>query len=174
VQNAASARIEGVELETTVLPVNALRITFNGAFTNAGYNKYVGLSPTGQLIDLSHSKFPNLSRWQGDIAATYTIPEPLGALAATVDFSYRSLVDYVPDAHSLDSAAAVDQSGYGLLNARLAQNLTAWNLEVALWGRNLADKKYAAGANDFSGQLGFAYTIPGIPRTFGIEVRKNF
>lgn len=174
VQNAASARITGVELESTFLPVDALRITTSGAFTNAGYHKYVGQSPTGELVDLSHNKFPNLSRWQGDIAATYTVSEPIGTLSATADFSWRSAVDYVPDAHSLDSAAAVVQTGYGLLNARLAQNVTAWNLEIAFWGRNLADKKYAAGANDFSGNLGFAYTIPGIPRTFGIEVRKNF
>ena len=174
IQNAASARIDGAELEATVLPVKNFKVSLTGAYTNAGYQKYVGLSSTGQSIDLSHNAFPNLSRWQVDLAATYTFTQPFGSLASTLDYSYRSTFDFEPDNHSLDSAASVLQSGYGLLNGRIAQTITAWQLEVALWGRNLTNKQYFAGANDFSGQLGFAYTIPGIPRTFGVEVRKNF
>jgi iron complex outermembrane receptor protein len=174
IQNAATARIDGAELEATVLPVSNLRITATGAFTDAGYQKYVGLSSTGQPIDLSHDAFPNLSRWQGDLAATYTVTQPFGSLATTLDFSWRSTLDYQPDNHTPESAASVIQTGYGLLNARIAQSFTAAQLEVAIWGRNLANKQYFMGANDFSGQLGFAYTIPGIPRTFGVEIRKNF
>jgi hypothetical protein len=35
-------------------------------------------------------------------------------------------------------------------------------------------RHYISGANDFSTQLGYAYTIPGLPATFGIEIEKRF
>ena len=59
-------------------------------------------------------------------------------------------------------------------NARITQEISAWNARVSLWGKNIADRHYISGANDFSTQLGYAYTIPGLPATFGIEIEKRF
>jgi iron complex outermembrane recepter protein len=72
------------------------------------------------------------------------------------------------------SAPYTLQGGYGLLNARISQNIAAWNAKVSLWGKNIVDRHYISGANDFSTTLGYAYTIPGLPATYGIEIEKRF
>jgi iron complex outermembrane receptor protein len=177
IENAASARIQGLELEATALLTDAFKVTASGAFTNPKYLSYTGLSSTGTALDFTGNAFPNLSKWQGSLTATYTVPESFGKTVATLDFSYRSTVDYEPDNHAagFDSAAYTIQSGYGLLDGRVSQYLTAWDVEVGLWARNIANKVYNSGANDFTAAgLGYAYTIPGNPRTYGVDIRKNF
>jgi iron complex outermembrane receptor protein len=174
IQNAASAKINGVELEITARPLNALTLSASAAYTMPKYSTYTGFSSTGTPVDLSGNAFPNVSRWQTGASGTYTLRDGLGALDTTVDFSYRSKVDYQPDGHDANSAPYTIQGGYGLLNARITQEIAAWNAKVSLWGKNIADRHYIAGANDFSTQLGYAYTIPGLPATYGVEIEKSF
>jgi iron complex outermembrane receptor protein len=174
IQNAAAAKINGVELEITARPFTALTLSASGAYTMPKYSRYTGFSSTGTPVDLSGNAFPNVSRWQGALSGTYTLHDGLGALDTTVDFSYRSTVDYQPDNHDANSAPFTIQNGYGLLNARITQEISAWNARISLWGKNIADRHYISGANDFSTQLGYAYTIPGLPATFGIEIEKRF
>jgi iron complex outermembrane receptor protein len=177
IENAASARIQGAELEATALVTDNFRVTANGAFTDPKYLSYTGLSSTGVPLDLTGNAFPNVSKWQGSVTVSYTVPEAFGKTVARLDYSYRSVVDYQPDNHAIgfDSAAFTIQPGYGLLDARVSQYANVWNVEFGLWGRNLTNKVYAAGANDFTAAgLGYAYTIPGNPRTYGVDSRKNF
>jgi iron complex outermembrane recepter protein len=174
VQNAASAKINGAELEVTARPFRPLRLSAFTAYTDPKYNTYNGFNAVGTAVDLSGNRFPNVSRWQAGAAATHTLNDSFGPLDTTVDFSFRSTVDYVPDNHSAESAFSTTQSGYGLLNARLSQEISNWNTTVSLWGKNIANKRYFVGGNDFSTSLGFAYTIPGAPATFGVEIRKRF
>jgi outer membrane receptor protein involved in Fe transport len=56
----------------------------------------------------------------------------------------------------------------------VSQEIRDWHTTISLWGKNIADKHYFVGGNDFSTSLGFAYTIPGLPATFGIDIRKRF
>jgi len=177
IENAASARIQGLELEATALLTDNFRLTANGAFTDPKYLSYTGLTSAGMPLDLSGNAFPNVSKWQGSVTATYTIPEAFGKTVATLDYSYRTTLDYQPDNHAagFNSAAYTIQSGYGLLDGRASQYLTAWNVEIGVWARNITNKVYNAGANDFTAAgLGYAYTIPGNPRTYGVDIRKNF
>ena len=174
VQNAASATIDGVELEITARPVRSLMVSAFTAYTEPKYKTYNGLSATGAPVDLSGNRFPNVSRWQSGLSGTYTLEDRLGSLDMTVDSSFRSSVDFVPDNHDANSAFSTTQGSYGLLNARVSQEIRAWNATISLWGKNITDRHYIAGANDFSTQLGFAYTIPGRPATYGVEIRKRF
>jgi iron complex outermembrane receptor protein len=174
IQNAAAAKINGAELEITARPFTALTLSASGAYTMPKYSTYTGFSSTGTPVDLSGNAFPNVSRWQGALSGTYSLHDALGALDTTVDFSYRSTVDYQPDNHDAKSAPYTIQNGYGVLNARMTQEIAAWNLRISLWGKNIADRHYISGANDFSTQLGYAYTIPGLPATFGLEIEKRF
>jgi iron complex outermembrane receptor protein len=174
IQNAASAKINGVELEITARPIAALTLNASGAYTMPHYDTYVGFSASGAQVNLAGNAFPNVSRWQGSLSGTYTLDDRLGPIATTVDFSYRSTVDYQPDNHDANSAPYTIEGGYGLLNARITQTITAWRAKVSLWGKNIADRHYIAGANDFSTQLGYAYVIPGLPATYGVELEKDF
>ena len=61
-----------------------------------------------------------------------------------------------------------------MLNARVSQEISNWNTTISLWGKNVTNRHYFVGGNDFSTSLGYAYTIPGAPATFGVEIRKRF
>jgi iron complex outermembrane receptor protein len=174
VQNAASAKINGAELEVTARPFRPLRLSAFTAYTDPKYDSYNGVNAVGTPVNLAGNAFPNVSRWQAGIAGTYTLNDSLGALDTTVDSSFRSTVDYVPDDHTPASAFSTVQGSYALLNARMSQQITKWNTTVSLWGKNIANRHYFVGGNDFSQSLGYAYTIPGDPATFGIEIRQRF
>ena len=174
VQNAASAKINGAELEVTARPFRSLRLSAFTAYTDPKYNSYNGFNAVGMAVNLTGNSFPNVSRWQAGVSGTYTLNDSLGPLDTTVDSSFRSTVDYVPDNHTAESAFSTTQGSYGLLNIRVSQEISDWNTTVSLWGKNVTDKHYFVGGNDFSTSLGFAYTIPGAPATFGIDIRKRF
>ena len=174
VQNAAAAKINGVELEVTARPLRPLKLSAFTAYTAPKYDSYRGFNATGTVINLSGNRFPNVSRWQAGLSGTYTVEDGFGPLDTTVDSSFRSSVDYVPDNHTADSAFSTTQGSYGLLNARVSQEISDWHTTVSVWGKNITDKHYFVGGNDFSTSLGYAYTIPGLPATFGVDIRKRF
>jgi len=82
------------------------------------------------------------------------VEDGFGPLDTTVDYSFRSSVDYVPDNHTADSAFSTTQGSYGLLNARVSQEISDWHTTVSVWGKNITDKHYFVGGNDFSTSLG--------------------
>ena len=47
------------------------------------------------------------------------------------------------------------------------------DIGLTFWGKNLTSKKYVSRAVDF-GQLGFAGTIYGDPRTYGVTLDMEF
>ncbi len=154
--------------------MRSLTVSAFTAYTEPKYKTYNGLSATGTPIDLSGNRFPNVSRWQSGLSGTYTLEDRLGSLDMTVDSSFRSSVDFVPDNHDANSAFSTTQGSYGLLNAKVSQEIRDWNATISVWGKNITDRHYIAGANDFSTQLGYAYTIPGRPATYGMEISKRF
>jgi iron complex outermembrane receptor protein len=65
--------------------------------------------------------------------------------------------------------------GYGLINARVAYQFGGSGLEVALFGRNLADRKYLVRRfSDLYRQVGFAAEYPGESRAYGISLNWQF
>jgi iron complex outermembrane recepter protein len=174
VQNAAAAKINGAELEVAARPLSPLELSVFAAYTDPKYDSYIGFNAVGTIVNLTGNRFPNVSRWQAGASATYRLNDGLGPLDATVDSSFRSTVDYAPDNHTAESAFSTTQGSYGLLNARLSQDLSRWNMTVSVWGRNITNKQYFVGGNDFSTSLGYAYTIPGAPATYGVDISKRF
>ena len=64
--------------------------------------------------------------------------------------------------------------GYGLLNGRIALNLANPNIEIAIWGRNLANHAWFTNVfNNYTG-LGATLQFQGAPRTFGGTVAFKF
>jgi iron complex outermembrane receptor protein len=175
IQNAAKAKIRGAELEVLTSPFGGLTVGLSGAFIDAGYLSYTD----AEGDDFSHHVFANTPRWQGDVTASYVYPAAWGDLTTTVDFAWKGWVDYQPDNHVVIDGVLTNgnttQSGYGIFNARMSQKIRALgDLTVSIWGRNLADKQYTAYGTDIAGPLGFIEVQPGIPRTFGVEVSKQF
>jgi iron complex outermembrane receptor protein len=68
---------------------------------------------------------------------------------------------------------AMIQKGYGLLNGRIAARVGS-DTEIAVWAKNIADKRYFTGGLNIAGSLGFADATVGNPRTFGVQISHNF
>ena len=73
--------------------------------------------------------------------------------------------------------ARVEQPAYGVINGRLAFE-SKKGLEVALWSKNLGGKRYStyelAERNPIEGGFGEDQSIPGEPRTYGVEATYRF
>ena len=101
VQNAASAKIRRRGARGHGTPVQsaaALGVYLLSPIRNTTHTP--ALNAVGMPVNLAGNAFPNVSRWQAGIAGTYTLNDSLGPLDTTVDSSFRSTVDYVPDDHT--------------------------------------------------------------------------
>jgi iron complex outermembrane recepter protein len=169
VQNAASAKIDGVELDVTSRPLQALTLRAALAYTRAKYVHY-----TVDGVDLSNDPFQDQPLLQGSLSASYGVPDPLGALTSTADLSFQSTVHLLPDNESIYTNAYSTQPSYGLLNLRITQNISRYNLDVSLWAKNVTDRIYEVEATDATVSAGFGSGALGDPRTFGVELLKRF
>ena len=174
VRNAASATIDGLEFEMTAKPISGLTLGASGSYTLA---QYVSYKSGG--VDISGNPFADTPKWQASLTATYVVPTSIGGVSTTLDYNYQSKVSYAPDEATIYSGSTTTQDSYGLLNARVALDLDEQDMTIALWAKNLFDRKYNSQANDFTsntaaGAIGIITTIPGDPRTFGIQITKHF
>ena len=166
VHNAASAHIWGVEVEADAILTNNFSVHLSGAYTHAKYTSFLDLDANGNPIDRSNQPFPVPKSTFG-ITPRYTFSNGLGHLSAQVDFRWQSKV-------VLDPAGArpdfVTQGPYGLLNARIAQHIDRWNVDVAVFGTNLTATHYYDQAVNLEDLLGVDDGYPGAPRLFGFEI----
>ncbi len=168
-ENAGRARMRGLELDTTWLATSALILSANYAYLDARVEEVLDAGGNN-VADLY--PFTSAPRHSFVVAADWTVLErDWGALRAYATYNYideRQGTVITEDRRGLTSIPA-----YGLFNARLsASGLHAGahgSLDVALWGRNLADKVYPIAAIDNVPQADRA-VIWGEPRSFGLDL----
>jgi iron complex outermembrane receptor protein len=173
VQNAASATIDGVEVEFTARPIHSLILSVNGAYTYPKYQKYLSGG-----VDLSGNVFQDQPRWQGNISATYTHDVSVfgmeSTFTGTINQSYQSTVNYAPDNLSVYDNNYPIQAGYGLLDAHVSLEVPKYDMTIEAWAKNLTDRKYLTGVTDVTAALGVGVGYLSAPRTFGFDVIKRF
>jgi iron complex outermembrane receptor protein len=99
----------------------------------------------------------------------YEVPFRSGIFELHGDYSYRSKEQFQI------LAASNDQEGYGLFGARLAFRTRGDRWSFALFGTNLADKRYrTAGRGTLIRQIGFTYSSVGMPLQLGFQVTTGF
>ena len=168
VQNAATARIKGVELEAAAVPVENLELGASLAYTDANYRSF----RDGLGNDLSGQAFQNQPKWTYSLTGAYEVPTEFGSVRGQVDWYWRSQADLFPNGAAPAPYRTVDS--YGLLNGRLSVKIESIDAELALWGRNLLDKEYINLVFDLSDSLGTVISSPGTPRTYGLEFLVRF
>jgi iron complex outermembrane receptor protein len=172
ISNAAAATLYGAELEVTAVPIPGLTLNGTASYVHAQYDSYIDRTSTGVAVDRTSQPFP-IPKWRFSVGASYEIPVSNGSIRLNANYAYTGTTIFVPNL-VIDNprvVSAVTQRGYGLLSGRIAWNIDSLNLELAVFGKNLTDRRYAANMYD----VGF-YTgvIPGDPRTFGVSLRKTF
>jgi iron complex outermembrane receptor protein len=167
--NAASASVQGVELEMTALLGERWRLQGAASWTDAKYDDYQGL-----FGDRSNLPFPGLADWQVSTALTYAVPTSFGQVQLVADGYYQSKVDYIPDDRDAAIGNVGIQDGYALLGARIVLDFNDSNTTLTFYGRNLTDRGYISSALYTGPALGYAAVIPGASRSYGVQLTKRF
>ncbi|MFN8628511.1 MAG: TonB-dependent receptor [Candidatus Binatia bacterium] len=190
VGNADRAEIWGMEFEAAAIPVRGLEATVNYSFLSPTYTKWRDqkfdannqpiFDPSGDpvLEDVADKRaFPFSPRNQATVALTYTAPPTAsGIFSAHIETYWQDKVDFITNNQTPGAQAMVGWA-YALVNGRLAYTgipLQKGNLDLALYARNLFDRKYRSFGIDFGAGLGYAGNVYGNPRTFGLQLTYNF
>jgi iron complex outermembrane receptor protein len=166
VLNAGSATVKGVEVDLTIAPTRALRVTANYSYLKARYDSII--SATGADIS-SNYRFTNAPEHTFALDVTYDLPRlPIGQLTANANYTAQS--DKFTNATISGGKYIVGD--YGLINARLGLSDIPGlpGVRAAVWGRNLADKEYYL----MQFNIGRPGAIFGEPRTYGIDLSVEF
>ena len=167
VRNAAKAKIYGGEVEITAAPTSRLTLNASTGYVHAGYDSYITRDSAGNVLDLTALPFA-VPKWTFNLGATYELPVENGKLRFIANYAYTDDIIYQPTA---PDRASVTQPAYGLLDARINWHIDSQNLDIAVFGKNLADKRYFS---SISVTGPFNIGSVGDPRTYGIQVRKTF
>ena len=162
--NAASATIQGLELETAFMPVYGLRIDANVGYTDAQYDSFENLTLPAGITSVSELKFDRVPKWTAYVGFTYDID--VGAedtLSLHSGYSWRSHVFT-----DVGNDPGLEQDAYGLLDASLTYEHDRWTFGI--FGRNIANQEYA---EIKSAGLGFN-AWGGSPRYYGAEIGFKF
>ncbi|ATE65983.1 TonB-dependent receptor [Rhizorhabdus dicambivorans] len=165
ISNAAKARIQGAEGDLTVRPMTGLTFRLSGAIVDAKYKKYVDGSGDRSGEDF---QFPKYS-WAASV--DYKVPMSFGTAGASLNYSWNSRVNLAPTAKYLGT---VVQPGYGLLGGRLSATIDAIDADIAVYGKNLTNKKYFINGVAADSSFGFNAAFVGEPRQFGLTLTKRF
>lgn len=160
--NATEARVYGFESDLSLRPTRELTINASVGLTDAKYTHFVDV--TG---DRSNTSF-GVPRVTANIGANYAFKTSFGTITPSVDYAYRSALLLTPLPTTVPQYS---QPAFGLWNGRIAAQVDAWNMEIALFGRNLTDEVYTVSS---LGTGGVSTRIYGTRRTYGLTLTKRF
>ncbi len=172
--NAASATMQGAEIEMNWLPTDALMLSLTGSWIDAEYDDFIDEEADGSLIDRSHEDFAYIPETTWTVMAQYTWDLDVGELAPRISGYYNDEVFI-----GLDAAAASEPiaylEDYWVWNARVAfRPAGIEGLEVAGYVNNLFDEEYVGTGIISTGGIGSASYFPGRQQTYGVELSYNF
>lgn len=126
------------------------------------------LDPPGSVagtVRIDGNPLPQAPRNVYNLTARYAVPVGDGEFFVHTDWAYRSEVDFF-------LYESVEFTGKPLLEGglRLGYDWHYGDYELALFGRNITDRKVIVGGLDFNNLTGFLNE----PRTWGVEFKARF
>lgn len=159
-ENAARSKFPGAEVEVIATPSNSWLLQVNAGWLDAKYDEFGDNS--GNQISLT-------PEWQFSALGRYNLELAGGAnIAFQTSFFWQSETFFQPT-----NVAVLEEGSYGLWGARLSYTSGDGRFNVALYGRNLANKEYFGSGFDVSA-LGYMAVKPGAPRYVGLTAAYNF
>ncbi len=174
--NAATATIQGFELDLTATPVEGLTLRSSVGLTDASYDEFNDLANDGvTIIDRSNEPFEGTSKWSYMIDGRYEWRVGSGTLGAGANWNWQSKQDHylTLTLPTIPKDAGIIEA-YGLLNVRLDYTFDDIGTEITLWGRNVLDKKYLTRIQDSAAGNGFFLAFPGTRALWAVEIKKEF
>jgi iron complex outermembrane recepter protein len=180
IDNAASATIQGAELEVAVRPLPGLALSGQVTYLDATYDEFcqgvASGTPRGNdpicsgsaaYADRAGNYLNQAPEWSGGVSIDYDIPiAAAGELNVHLDYNAESSIYY-----TTTNERAVGTSGWDKFGARVGFQIEN-GPEVYVYGRNLGDTRYVG----YGGRATPTWVIHTIsePRTFGMGVRHRF
>ncbi len=180
VSNAATAVIQGMEVEVQAYLSDALSFDGNFSFLDATYNNWpnaVDQLRDGADFDVSGNQLSNAPKWAANIGLNYMLPVgDWGTLTIRGEYSYKSRIFFTPFEDATVDHEMLLQDGFNMINARLTFEDAEGRWRVSGWMKNIGD---ALVATDKSGAISGVYgprlnSIYLPPRTYGISVGYSF
>lgn len=176
VVNAANARIQGFELETTVRPNRFIELSGFVSHTDPKYKRFdVFDGVSGRTVNVADvADFSGTPRWQYGLSGRMS-----AALGSVAQEGAVQLTWYHQSEFSIQDrpyhAIYGRTPGYGLLNGRVELNkIGGQNINAAIFVNNLLDKKYVVANYSLEREIGFSSQLMGAPRMYGLEVRFSY
>ncbi|MDP3867537.1 TonB-dependent receptor [Phenylobacterium sp.] len=160
--NAGTAKIKGIEFETTLAVTEGLTLWASGSWLDAKYDRFVDSAGN----NFSGNQLQRSPKYKYDIGAEYEFG--LGsweeAFSLRANYTKQDKIYWSPN-------NTISQKAYGLLNAslRVQPPEAAWSL--TFWGKNLTDELYSVASQTFFGDLMNYY---GPPKTYGVDLSYAF
>ena len=176
--NAAAAKMRGIDVDFTLLPIDALTLRggierMKGYYTN--FNNAPFLSP-----NLGPGGVPvgGNSQTGGDASGLDTVRTPKGTATLSADYRVSMpggtlnfvISDYYNSGFAWDPDSRLRQSSYDVLNASVDWRVDRSGWDVRLWGRNLAGTQYCRFA---TATALLDSCSPAPPRTYGITLSAH-
>lgn len=173
--NSTDQKAHGVEIEMQWQPVEALRLTFTGAYIDATYGD--AMAPSGVSLSGQSTGEPKFSFATG-LGYTWSAVAG-GDIDVSLNHAYRGAWRCNNDSQ-LQGTCQVSPnfrtgSGEERTDARVGWNSTDNHWGVALYVNNLFDKRYVTGVNNITESVfGTPFATVTLPRMWGVELRASF
>lgn len=165
----ANARVYGFDLDILAKPADWLALNASLGAIDSAYRK--GALISGRAVGGNPLPFaPKLTFTGGFDARIAELSA--GDISANMQASYTGKFFYEPFDGVTTIGTRQLQTGYWLINARLAYD--ADRFSIGLWAKNLLNKTYYPFGLDQNSFLGMQYLIRGEPRTYGVEATVRF
>ena len=172
-ENAAKAKIQGVEFQAILKPTEQVDLQASWSYTHSKYLAY--FSPIEG--DLSGFAFPNTPLNKINLTGRYHIPiEPtLGSdLSAAVTWTHQSHVKQLTQTATTYLPLAT-QPAYSLLDLRLDwRDVGGHPLDLSAFVTNVTNKTYRTGTLDLLTSLGYITGLYNQPRMWGFQIRYRY
>jgi iron complex outermembrane receptor protein len=190
-QNAAKARVDGIELEALYAPTPKWLFRLSGSYTNARYTSFPNASVPSPLnggapADLSGQPLERAPKSTVDLLVKYSVPLKSGTLTLQTDWDYTGRVIFAPwvDSPALHPVPGIapylqtiydltTQGGVTIGNARVAYATADDRLELATWVKNITNEQYKPNMYNFTfnSNAGLYWNLP---TTYGVTLTYKF
>jgi iron complex outermembrane receptor protein len=164
VQNAASGRVLGAELEVEALPVDRFRLRTGLGLLKAEYTDFLTYQGA-ETVDASGNAFYRTPQFSGTFGGDYTFPvSKESAVGVGTDWIVRSLIYHNA---VIQNDPVQTTPAYAIGNAEVRFITGKGRFTIQGFVRNLTDTNYKVLSQVVSG--GAYPTSLGNPRTFGLQ-----
>lgn len=177
-QNAASAKVKGIDVDVEVVPFSGFDLRLSGEYLDSKYTDFPLAQVTApsmlngvlnggndQVVrDVSGNELIRAPKWSGSFSAGYEFDISQGRIRLAGNISYN-------DGYWLEVGNRLRQPSYTTVDASITWKSSDDRYSVSLWGRNITSEKiYLYALISGNGDL-VSYRKPA---TYGISATSKF